>query len=159
MARTCDRLPSISTVIRMAVNTAKTLGITIPNTEYLRGMISKQIPIPQVYRNDKYMLWVDRYYIAFQYLIYHQPVEYIYVTKQHIFEEVDSESFARKHKRKYALDAPTRAQFAAAWEALEGSCLGFVTRKLKPTSGEESPMDLGVRWRSGYRPDKKTAPA
>ena len=153
-------LPALSLVIGMAMSVAKTLGVGIPNPRYLRRAISKRLPIPQVYKNEHFILWIDRFYIAVQSLAADDaPVGYIYLTRAHIAEELASDSRARERGREGCLDAPTRAQFAAACRAMEGSRLGYATRELRPTSSQQQPLDLKASWRCGYPPDEENAPA
>lgn len=151
--------PPIPLVMRMAVDISEGLGITIPSMKRLRKMISKHYPIPQMYRNRSSILWIDRYYIAFQLLADDQPVLYTYIAREHVAEELNADAKARRHRNAGFLDAPTRAQFAAAWRAMVGSRIGYATRELKPTLGQQSPLNLKIGWRCGHPLDEKTAPA
>lgn len=152
--------PSISLVMRMAMDTADALNIPIHNGKYLRRMISKVIPIPQVYATSEYRLWVDRYYIAFQSMDGKDlPVQYVYLSREHIAEERAADSRVRRLGRKGFLDAPTLAQFAAAFRFMRAARTGYATREWKPVSPPQTPHDLKTSWRSGHPLDKKTAPA
>lgn len=152
--------PPISLVLGMTVNTAKALDVLIPSLKYLRHMMAKRIPVPQLFESGDYRLWADQYYIAVQPLKDDDaPVIYVYLSKAHITEELSADLKARQRGHEGFLDAPTRAQFAAAWRALAGSRMGYATRELKPTSRSQSPLDLKAPWRRGYPVDEETAPA
>ena len=160
MIHASGELPPISLVLGMTVNTAKALGVPIPGIKYLRHMMAKRIPVPQLFESDDYRLWADRYYIAFQPLtVDGAPVMYVYLSKAHITEELSADLKARQRGHEGFLDAPTRAQFAAAWRALAGSRMGYATRELKPTSRLQSPLDLKTPWCCGYPVNEVTAPA
>ena len=160
MIHASGELPPISLVLGMTVNTAKALGVPIPSVKYLRHAMAKRIPVPQLFESDDYRLWADRYYIAFQPLTDDDaPVMYVYLSKAHITEELSADLKARRRGHGGFLDAPTRAQFTAAWRTLAGSRMGYATRELKPTSRPQSPLDLKAPWRCGCPMNEETAPA
>ena len=73
-------------VAKVAKQVAKNLGMKIPPEFYIVKKFEYIYPVPMIYSNDMYQLWVDRYYIA--YSRYDEvDVHYIYLKKNHIWEE------------------------------------------------------------------------
>lgn len=77
----------INEIIECASAVAKILGFRVCDKKMLRKNLKKRIPVTTFFYNKEFILWVDRYFIAYSSKGY-LDVWYIYITKEHIREEL-----------------------------------------------------------------------
>lgn len=68
-----------------------------PNPLEFHRQSGVRTPLPIVTDNGNGMLWVDKYYVAYQ-LDGSRVVKYVYLTKHHVFEEMSSYRAAAKER-------------------------------------------------------------
>ena len=132
-------------VIAYAIALAKDLGVLIPKRKKMHRMLKRRIPIPQIYQGADYRLWVDRYYIAVQFLA-DESVRYVYLTRIHIRSETLAD---QRMKRLYGaplLDSEARAQFVAARCTMERFQTDYALRLSCPIEGGAARLDLDAAW-------------
>lgn len=152
--RTRNALP-LNLVMRLARETATATGVTVPSWKYLRAELAHAIPNPQLFENGSCLLWVDRFYIAYQTKGETCPTEYVYLTHAHISEEYRSEKRMRAQGRDGFLDATTFKQYAAAWRAMKAGNCGFAVRELLPSRSADGLPFQTSRWKTVYGDDVK----
>ncbi len=132
-------------VIAYAIALAKDLGVSIPKRKRMYRMLKRRIPIPQIYQGADYRLWVDRHYIAAQFLA-DESVRYVYLTRIHIRSETLAD---QRIKRLYGvplLDSEAQTQFIAARCAMERFQTDYALRLSCPTEGAVARLDLEAAW-------------
>lgn len=87
----------IDEIINCAEALAKMLGLRIHDKKRLKKNINRKIPITTFFYNEKFTLWVDRYFIAYSRSGY-LDVWYIYITKENISEELQEIKALMKYK-------------------------------------------------------------
>lgn len=76
-------------ILKYTQQLARKLEIKLPHSDVLVRNMRGNYPMPAEYHNDKYMIWLDKYYIA--YSRHTEPkVHYVYLSKFHYLEEVRS---------------------------------------------------------------------
>ena len=76
-------------IIKLSIRVADTLGIKLPDEDYLMQKLNLQNPVATIVKENNYSLWIDRYYVAYS----HEDevdIHYVYLTRHHISEECNS---------------------------------------------------------------------
>ena len=87
---------TFSVLLDIVKHTSKKTGLTPPTRSEISNMYyeSKQVPLPVVCRRKDGMMWVDKYYVAYQFA--DEDVHYTYLTPHHMNEETASYKVASK---------------------------------------------------------------
>ena len=110
-----------ATVVKYAQKAALKLGIKLPEPMLLFDKMSLAIPQPIILCNGEFQLWVDRYYIAYS-RFDEDSISYVYLSKHHIKEEVNSfQIAARKSGMKVDLPNSIRNPFIRSLEYMKSS--------------------------------------
>lgn len=83
-------------IIKLATKLANKLNLTLPDHNTISAKMDYVIPQQTVICNDKYTLWIDKYYIAH---MDNKDLHYTYVTKHHIYEENRISSEIRRQRK------------------------------------------------------------
>ena len=103
-------LPSLG-VYRLARIVAQRYGFSWMEYGRVQKQYRERYGLPLVIENDCGMLWIDRYYIAYQ--LEDGEVHYVYLTKHHIHEEMLSYKEASKERGvKVDLPGDIKQQFS-----------------------------------------------
>jgi uncharacterized protein YfaT (DUF1175 family) len=88
---------TILEVIDIAEEVALKINIIISSKDIILKHINKALPVPMLFNNDNYQMWVDKYYIAYS-NSNETKIHYVYLTKKHISEEYYSYNEVRRKR-------------------------------------------------------------
>lgn len=84
-------------VLAIARAVAVKYDLKLPDAQEFYRQYDARIPMPLMTDNGNGVLWVDRYYVAYQ-LDGSRKVQYVYITRHHIQEEAASYRHAAAEK-------------------------------------------------------------
>ena len=114
MKRNDEGLLSNIEVYKRAREIAAKHRLRTPDYSKMISEMSGKFPQPVVLANDNGVLWLDRYYVAFQ-LSGQTDVRYVYITGDHVNEEIASyRAASRARGRNINLPEDVAAQFKRA---------------------------------------------
>ena len=134
-------------VAYLGTRLATLLGFRPLGVAQAARLIAEGLNAPLLFENGDYRLWIDLYYIAVEKLDAGCLV-YVYITRHHIAEEIRDDSLACKHGNGF-LEAPTKAQFAAALGVMRKGASQSALRGTRADSGlcgADAALDLQAPW-------------
>lgn len=119
-----------NTVLKYADIMAQKLGVKIPDLKHIKKRMLLTVPQQTVVDNGEYKLWIDKFYIAYS-RHDEDDIHYVYITKQHIYEEYDSFKKAREYRKtKLYLPKRIRQIFNSALCRMRASGLDYCVDKI-----------------------------
>lgn len=90
---------SLNKIYNIAVEVGEKIGLVVPPKNKVYRELKKKVPLPIILQDGSYQMWIDKYYLAYG-LVSQEDVNYVYISKTHISEEIWSYLDASKSRKR-----------------------------------------------------------